>query len=156
MPLGCRGRGRPRRLQAALLPLSLLILLLLLMLLLLLLLRPRAFDEWVVVFAALATVCCCWLLLLLLLFGEEENVGRLDEHSDGAVDGGVDEFGVVAVVVKTVVSGCKPRRKHRTRCLWPVWRQQINFRSFSSLFLTRATLYLERLLHTHPFPKNGF
>jgi hypothetical protein len=31
----------------------------------------------------------------------DENVGTLDEHSDGAVDGGVDEVGVE---VKTVES----------------------------------------------------
>ena len=54
---------------------------------------------------------CTWLTWLFC-----EKVLTLDEHSEGAVDGGVDDAGVE---VTTVESWSSPRRKHLTRCLWP-------------------------------------
>jgi hypothetical protein len=45
------------------------------------------------------------------------DLGMVEEHSDGAVEGGVDEEGIILVGVKTAVLGCKPLRKHLTLCL---------------------------------------
>ena len=46
-----------------------------------------------------------------------EDLGIVEEHSEGAVDGGVDEEVIIRVGVSTAVLGCKPLRKHLTLCL---------------------------------------
>ena len=48
-----------------------------------------------------------------------EDLGIVEEHSDGAVEGGVEEDGINLVGVSTAVLGCRPLRKHLTLCLWP-------------------------------------
>ena len=54
-----------------------------------------------------------------LYLKDVEDLGIVEEHSDGAVEGGVEEDGINLVGVSTAVLGCRPLRKHLTLCLWP-------------------------------------
>ena len=54
-----------------------------------------------------------------LYLKDVDDLGIVEEHSDGAVEGGVEEDGIILVGVKTAVLGCRPLRKHLTLCLWP-------------------------------------
>ena len=47
------------------------------------------------------------------------DLGTVEEHSDGAVEGGVEDEGTRVVCAMTAVLGCRPFRKHLTLCLWP-------------------------------------
>ena len=47
------------------------------------------------------------------------DLGTVEEHSEGAVEGGVEDEGNIVVCAMTAVLGWRPLRKHLTLCLWP-------------------------------------
>ena len=58
-------------------------------------------------------------MLNKLYLKDVADLGIVEEHSDGAVEGGVEEEGTIRVGVNTAVLGCNPLRKHLTLCLCP-------------------------------------
>ena len=60
-----------------------------------------------------------WLVLRGLYLNDVVDLGTVEEHSDGAVEGGVEDEGTRVVCAMTAVLGCRPFRKHLTLCLWP-------------------------------------
>ena len=52
-----------------------------------------------------------------LYLNDVADLGIVEEHSDGAVEGGVEDEGTNRVGTRTAVLGCKPLRKHLTLCL---------------------------------------
>ena len=65
-----------------------------------------------------------WLVLKGLYLKDAADLGIVDEHSEGAVDGGVEEEFTNLADARTAVLGCKPLRKHLTLCLWPKTKRQ--------------------------------
>ena len=59
-----------------------------------------------------------------LYLKDVDDLGIVEEHSDGAVEGGVDDEGTIRVGVNTAVLGCSPLRKHLTLCLCPTKNAQ--------------------------------